>query len=64
MPVLAVGVLVAVVVLLMFRAASTPEPPPVSPNVVSLLNATGFRPLPNGQTRILSVTELKTELKK
>ncbi len=64
MPVLAVGVLVAVVVLLVFRTASTPKPVTVSPNVVSRLNATGFLPLPNGQARVLSVAELKTEVKK
>jgi hypothetical protein len=63
-PVLAVGVLAAILVLLVFRIASTPKPLTVSPNVVSQLNATGFLPLPNGQARVLSVAELKTEVKK
>lgn len=63
-PVFALGILVAVAALLWFRGWSTPKPLTVSPGVVAQLNATGFQPLPNGQTRVLSVTELKTELKK
>jgi anti-sigma-K factor RskA len=63
-PVLALGILVAVAALLWFRGPSTPKPLTVSPNVVAQLNATGFQPLPNGRARVLSVTELKMELKK
>jgi anti-sigma-K factor RskA len=63
-PVLALGILVAVAALLWYRGPSTPKPLTVSPNVVAQLNATGFQPLPNGRARVLSVTELNTELKK
>jgi hypothetical protein len=58
-PVLALGILLAVAALLWFRGSFTPKPLTVSPNVVAQLNATGFQPLPNGQARVLSVTELK-----
>jgi hypothetical protein len=65
-PVLAVGVLLVVAVFVWFRGAVASRTVPVTPNAVTRLNATGFQPLPNGEARVISITDLKTgtELKK
>ena len=57
-PVLAVAVLVAVAGFLLLRGTSAPKVPPTA-NLVTHLNATGFQPLPNGEARVIPVTELK-----
>lgn len=59
MPVFAIGALVAVALLLWFRWSSTPPAPAATSDLVTHLNATGFRPLPDGAARVISVTELK-----
>jgi hypothetical protein len=65
-PVLAVGALLAVAVFVWFRGAAAPKVLPVTPNVVTRLNASGFQPLPNGEARVIPISELKkgTALKK
>ncbi len=40
-----------------FRPASAPSPEPGATGVVTRLDATGFEPLPNGETHIVPVKE-------
>jgi hypothetical protein len=58
-PALALAVLAAIALFLLVRRPSEPPPSPPVPNLVSRLDGTGFQPLPNGEARVISVTDLK-----
>jgi anti-sigma-K factor RskA len=57
-PLLTLAALAALAIFVWFRQTPASHPAPVTPSLVTQLNATGFEPLPNGAARVVPVSEL------
>ena len=57
-PVLLAAAAVLVAVFFWLRSSAVPAISPLPPGIVTHLNASGFRPLPDGQARIIEAKEI------
>jgi len=58
-PVLVVAALAVLILLFWLRPSAAPVASPVTSGVVTRLNASGFRPLPNGEARVVPAMEVQ-----
>jgi hypothetical protein len=56
-PVLVAAAIAIFALFFWLRSAAAPATSPGSPGIVTRLNASGFQPLPNGEARVVKVTE-------
>jgi hypothetical protein len=56
-PALVAAALALFALVLWLRVSNSQSPPLQAPGVVTRLNVTGFQPLPNGEARVLPLTE-------